>query len=101
MAVKASVAIHPGEHVAEELEERGMSAADLARAMGVDRGRVSRLVRGRTAVAGETAIPLSQAFATSPEFWMRLQADYDLAVAREAMSWWGPSSGGRVTGAGS
>ena len=101
MAVKVSVAIHPGEHVAEELEERGMSAADLARAMGVDRGRVSRLVRGRTAVTGETAILLSEAFGTSPEFWMRLQADYDLAVAREAMRSWGPSSAGRVTGASS
>jgi addiction module HigA family antidote len=62
-----------------------MSAADLVRAMGVDRGRVSRLINGRTAV-GETAILLSRVFATSPEFWMRLQADYDLALAREAMS---------------
>lgn len=86
MAVKVSVAIHPGEHIAEELEERGMSAADLARAMGVDRGRVSRLVNGRTAVTGETAILLGRTFGTSPEFWMRLQADYDLALAREAMS---------------
>ena len=62
-----------------------MSAAGLARAMGVDRGRVSRLVNGRTAITGETAIQLSRAFGTSPEFWMRLQADYDLALAREAM----------------
>jgi antitoxin HigA-1 len=86
MAVKVSVAIHPGEHIAEELEERSMSAADLARDMGVDRGRVSRLVNGRTAITGETAILLSQVFGTSAEFWMRLQADYDLALAREAMS---------------
>lgn len=85
MAVKVDVAIPPGEHIAEELEERGMSAAGLARAMGVDRGRVSRLVNGRTAITGETAILLSRAFGTSPEFWMRLQADYDLALAREAM----------------
>ena len=85
MAVKVSVAIHPGEHIAEELGERGMSAADLARAMGVDRGRVSRLVNGRTAVTG-TAILLSRVFGTSPEFWMRLQADYDLTLAREAMA---------------
>ena len=68
MAVNVSVAIHPGEHIAEELEERSMSAADLARAMGVDRGRVSRLVNGRTAVTGETAILLSRVFETSPEF---------------------------------
>jgi antitoxin HigA-1 len=86
MAVKMSVAIHPGEHIADELEERSMSAADLARAMGVDRGRVSRLVNGRTAVTGETANLLGRAFGTSAEFWMRLQADYHLARARESMS---------------
>ena len=85
MAVKVSVAIHPGEHIAEELEERRMSAADLARAMGVDRGRVSRLINGRTAVTGETAILLSRVFGTSAEFWIRLQGDYDLARAREAL----------------
>lgn len=85
MTVKVSVAIHPGEHIADELEERSMSAADLARTMGVDRGRVSRLINGRTAVTGETAILLGRAFGTSAEFWMRLQSDYDLALAREAM----------------
>lgn len=84
MTVKVSVAIHPGEHVADELEERGMTAADLARAMAVDRGRVSRLINGRTAVTGETAIRLGEVLGTSAEFWMRLQADYDLAVARES-----------------
>jgi antitoxin HigA-1 len=84
MTAKVSLAIHPGEHIAEELEVRGMSAADLARAMGVDAGRVSRLVNGRTSVTGDTAIRLGEAFGTSAEFWMRLQGDYDLALAREA-----------------
>jgi antitoxin HigA-1 len=84
MTAKVSLAIHPGEHIAEELEVRGMSAADLARAMGVDAGRVSRLVNGRTSVTGDTAIRLAEAFGTSAEFWMRLQGDYDLALAREA-----------------
>jgi antitoxin HigA-1 len=80
------VAIHPGEHIAEELDERNMSVADLARAMGVDRGRVSRLVNGRTAVTGETAILLSRVLETSPEFWMRLQADYDLELCCQCRS---------------
>jgi addiction module HigA family antidote len=84
MTVKVSTAIHPGEHIAEELEARGRTSADLARAMGLDRGRVSRLVNGRTAVTAETAILLSDVFGTSAEFWIRLQGDYDLAVAREA-----------------
>ncbi len=84
MTDKVSVVIHPGEHIADELEAREMSAADLARIMGVDPGRVSRLMSGKTAVTGDTAIRLGEAFGTSPRFWMHLQADHDLALALEA-----------------
>jgi len=84
MTTKVSLAIHPGEHIADELAERGMTAAELAVAMGVDAGRVSRLVNGQVSVTGDTAIRLADAFGTSAEFWMRLQGDYDLARAREA-----------------
>lgn len=83
MTTKASLAIHPGEHIAEELEVRGMTAAELARTMGVDPGRVSRLVNAQISVTGDTALRLAEAFGTSAEFWMRLQGDYDLARARE------------------
>lgn len=84
MVTTVSVAIHPGEHVADELEARGMTGAELARAMGVDPGRVSRLVNGKSAVTGDTALRLAAVFGTSAEFWMRLQGDYELARAREA-----------------
>ncbi|MCC5947435.1 MAG: HigA family addiction module antidote protein [Nitriliruptoraceae bacterium] len=84
MTTKVSLAIHPGEHIADELAERGMTAAALAVAMGVDAGRVSRLVNAQVSVTGDTAIRLADAFGTSAEFWMRLQGDYDLARAREA-----------------
>lgn len=83
MTTKVSLAIHPGEHIADELEARHMTAADLARSMGVDAGRVSRLINGQTSVTGDTALRLAEAFGTSAEFWMRLQGDYDLAQARE------------------
>lgn len=83
MTTKVSLAIHPGEHIAEELEARGMTAAELARTMGVDPGRVSRLVNAQISVTGDTALRLAEAFGTSAEFWMRLQGDYDLARARE------------------
>lgn len=86
MSSKVSLAIHPGEHVADELQARGMSAAELARDMGVDPGRVSRLVNGQTSVTGDTALRLADVLGTSAEFWMRLQGDYDLARAREARS---------------
>lgn len=84
MTTKVSLAIHPGEHIADELEARGMIAAELARTMGVDPGRVSRLVNAQTSVTGDTALRLAEAFGTSADFWMRLQGDYDLARAREA-----------------
>jgi antitoxin HigA-1 len=83
MTTKVSLAIHPGEHIADELAARGMTAADLARAMGVDAGRVSRLVEAQVSVTGDTAIRLGDAFGTCAEFWMRLQGDCDLARARE------------------
>jgi addiction module HigA family antidote len=83
MTTKVSLAIHPGEHIADELEAREMTAAELARTMGVDAARVSRLVNGQTWVTGETAPRLAEAFGTSAEFWMRLQGDHELARARE------------------
>jgi hypothetical protein len=52
MTTKVSLAIHPGEHIADELAERGMTAAELAVAMGVDAGRVSRLVNAQVSVTG-------------------------------------------------
>jgi len=84
MTTKVSLAIHPGEHIADELAERGMMAAELAAAMGVDAGRVSRLVNAEVSVTGDRAIRLANAFGTCAEFWMRLHGDDDLARAREA-----------------
>jgi len=84
MTTMVSLAIPPGDHIADELAARGMTAADLARTMGVDAGRVSRLVNAQVSITGDTAIRLGEAFGTSAEFWMRLQSDYDLARAREA-----------------
>ena len=72
MTKKVSLAIHPGVHIAGELEARGMTAAELARAMGVDAGRVSWLINARTSVTGDTALRLADALGTSAEFWMRL-----------------------------
>lgn len=84
MTTKVSLAIHPGEHIADELAARDMTAAELAAAIGVDAGRISRLINAKVSVTGDTALRLADAFGTSAEFWMRLQGDYELARAREA-----------------
>ena len=76
MTTTVSLAIHPGEHLADELAARAMTAAELARAMGVDAARVSRLINAQVSVTGDTALRPADALGTSAELWMRLQGDY-------------------------
>src|SRR5688572_19852849 len=76
-------AIHPGEHLAEELKELGMSAAELARRLDVPTNRVTSILNGRRAITGDTALRLAHFFGTSPEFWLNLQNLYELRLAEE------------------
>jgi addiction module HigA family antidote len=77
--------IHPGEVLLEEfLKPLDISQNRLARAMGVPPRRVNEIVHGNRAVSADTAIRLSRALGTSEQFWMGLQADYDLEEARKA-----------------
>jgi addiction module HigA family antidote len=77
----ARTAIHPGEHLAEELSALEMSAAELARHLEVPTNRVAAILNGRRAITGDTALRLGQVFGTSPQFWLNLQTLYDLRVA--------------------
>src|SRR5665648_362570 len=79
-------AIHPGEHLAEQLEELGMSAAELARQLKVPTNRITEILKGQRAVTGDTALRLGHFFGTSPEFWMNLQKIFELRLA-EDRSW--------------
>jgi antitoxin HigA-1 len=74
-------AIHPGEHLAEELKALGMSAAELARQMQVPTNRVTEILNGQRALTGDTALRLGHFFGTSPEFWLNLQTRYELRLA--------------------
>ena len=73
--------IHPGEHLAEELQELGMSAAALARQIAVPTNRITEILNGRRAITGDTALRLAHFFGTSPEFWLNLQKIYELRLA--------------------
>jgi antitoxin HigA-1 len=77
------VAIHPGEHLAEELEALELSAAELARKLNVPTNRVTQIVHGTRAITGDTALRLAHFFGTSAEFWLNLQSLYDLRLAEE------------------
>lgn len=74
--------IHPGEHLAEELKELGISAAELARKLDVPANRVTGILNGQRAITGDTALRLAHFFGTSAEFWLNLQSLYELRLAR-------------------
>jgi addiction module HigA family antidote len=74
-------AIHPGEHLAEELRASNMSASELARQIKVPTNRVTGILNGRRAITGDTALRLAHFFGTSAEFWVNLQGLHDLHVA--------------------
>lgn len=67
-------AIHPGEHLAEQLEALAISAAELGRRLQVPGNRISQIVTGHRAITGDTALRLGHFFGTSPQFWLNLQA---------------------------
>ena len=76
-------AIHPGEHLAEELKELNMSAAELARQLDVPTNRVTEILNGRRAITGDTALRLAHFFGTTAEFWLNLQTLYELRIAQK------------------
>ena len=76
-------AIHPGEHLAEELKELGMSAAEFARQLDVPTNRVTEILNGRRAITGDTALRLAHFFGTTAEFWLNLQSLFELRVAQK------------------
>ena len=77
------IPIHPGEHLAEELKELGMSAAELARKLDVPTNRITGILNGQRAITGDTALRLAHFFGTSAEFWLNLQSLYELRLAQK------------------
>ncbi len=77
--------MHPGEVLREEfLGPMGMTVYALAKSLHVPATRIDQIVKERRSISGDTALRLAKRFGTSAEFWMRLQADYDLKMARQA-----------------
>ncbi len=74
--------IHPGEHLAEILDELGISQYRLAKAVGVPPRRINEIVHSRRAITADTALRIGQALGMTPEFWLNLQRMYDLDCAR-------------------
>jgi addiction module HigA family antidote len=79
--IMARSAIHPGVHLAEQLEALDMTAAELGRRLEVPANRITEILNGRRAITGDTALRLGHFFHTSPQFWLNLQSLYDLRMA--------------------
>jgi antitoxin HigA-1 len=76
--------IHPGEILLEDvLKPLHMSVNQMAKALAVDAARLNEIVRGRRGITADTALRLSRYLGTTPEFWLNLQTQYELRVARQ------------------
>jgi addiction module HigA family antidote len=79
------IPIHPGEILADELEELNISAAQLARTIGVPPNRISQIIAAKRSISADTAIRLGRYFRMEADFWMNLQKIYDLDLARQEL----------------
>lgn len=74
-------AVHPGEVLKDELEELGITPTEFARQIDVPPNRVSQIIAGKRSVTGDTALRFGHWFGTDPQFWLNLQAQFELAIA--------------------
>lgn len=80
----ARPAIHPGEILADELSELGVSPTELSRQINVPPNRVTQIINGQRNITGDTALRLGHWFRTSAQFWLNLQSAYDIRLAEQA-----------------
>lgn len=78
-------AIHPGEFLAEILEEIGVSQAEFARTIRVSPMRISHVIKGDRPITAELALLFGRAFNQSPLYWLNLQASYDLKIVNASI----------------
>ena len=74
-------AVHPGEILKDELDELGVTPTEFARQIDVPPNRVSQIIAGKRAITGDTALRFGHWFGTDPQFWLNLQAQYELVLA--------------------
>ena len=77
--------IHPGEFLKEIIDELGISQAEFARTVGLSAMRVSHVIKGQRPVTAEMALLFGKAFGQTPQYWINLQAAYDLKIAEKAI----------------
>ncbi|MEQ1602193.1 MAG: HigA family addiction module antidote protein [Methylophilaceae bacterium] len=86
MIYNSSTPLHPGEYLAEILEELHISQALFARTIGVSPMRISHIIKGKRPVTAELALLFAKAFEQTPQYWLNLQASYDLKTAEKSIA---------------
>ncbi len=76
-------AVHPGEILKDELDELGVTPTEFARQIDVPPNRISQIIAGKRAVTGDTALRLGHWFGVDPQFWLNLQAAYEIRIAEQ------------------
>jgi len=79
-------AVHPGQVLKDELEELGITPTEFARQIEVPPNRVSQIIGGKRSITGDTALRFGHWFGTDPQFWLNLQAQFDLVQADKETS---------------
>ena len=85
MAKRAIQPIHPGEHLAEYLDELEISQYRLAKDIGVPPRRINEIILGKRSITADTALRLARYFSTSAQYWLNLQTHYDLEIATASL----------------
>ena len=80
---KVRLAVHPGEILADELQELGINPTELARQLAVPPNRITQIIQGKRSITGDTALRLAHWFGTDPQFWLNLQSSYEIDIAVE------------------
>jgi len=75
--------VHPGEILKETLHDLGISMNRLSKEIHVPANRISSIIAGQRVITGETALRLARYLGTTPEYWLNMQARYDLETARD------------------
>jgi addiction module HigA family antidote len=75
--------IHPGEILADELAEVGVTPTELSRQINVPANRITQIVHGNRGITGDTALRLGHWFGTTAQFWLNLQSAYEIRLAEE------------------
>ncbi len=86
MELQTDVLLHPGEVLSMEIKARGIKKSEFANALGINPGNLTELLKGKRHISAMVALKIEALLEIGASFWLRVQADYDLGVAKQVLS---------------